>query len=378
MKTSCLPQGFGNGARPASTETPVVMPATRRQALSACAAAVLLPWYNEVGEGEAAPRRERRWLFGAPADVIVRPLPGPRSAVRAAAAVQEVFAGLAQIDARWNAWKPGDLSALNRCVRVGEVATTTPALVALIRAAQRLEALSAGWFNPAIGAIVRGWGFHADVMQPGGRPSAATLQAWRRARPSLAQLEIRGLQVRSRNRALQLDFGAYAKGVAADWALERLRARGVTQAVVNLGGNLAVMSDAGAPAWRIGIRDPEGDGLIASLPVRGREAVVTSGSYERWRLVDGERCTHLLDPFSATPVRDLVSVTVLHADAGHADAAATALLVAGRQRWRALAERLGVTQALVVGRDGRGEVSATLASRLHFARPGRRDAIRVV
>jgi FAD:protein FMN transferase len=349
---------------------------SRRQALGALGGAILLPWSDRAGAGEATTLHERRALFGGPADVIVRPS-ATTPAQCAAVAVQEVFAGLAQMNERWNAWKPGELSALNRCLRSGVAATTTPALVALIRAAQRLEALSAGWFNPAIGAAVRGWGFHADLMQPGDRPSPASLRAWRHARPSLAQLEIRGLQVRSANRALQLDFGAYAKGVAADWALDRLRARGITQAVVNLGGNLAATSDAGA-AWRIGIRDPAGDGLIASLPVGRREAVVTSGSYERWRLVDGERCTHLLDPFSATPVHDLVSVTVLHADAGHADAAATALLVAGRQRWRPLAERLGVTQVLVVGRDGRGEVSATLAPRLAFASPGWRAAIHVV
>ncbi len=352
------------------------MLATRRQALGACAGVLLLPAGN--GAADAAAQRERRWLFGGPADVMVRPS-GPDAAARDAAAVHEVFAGLAQMNERWNAWKPGDLSALNRCLRAGQVATTTSALMALIRSAQRLEALSAGWFNPAIGAAVRGWGFHADVMQPGAPPAPASVRAWQRARPSLAQLEIRGLQVRCANRALQLDFGAYAKGVAVDWALDLLRARGVTQAVVNLGGNLAAMNEAGAaPDWHIGIRDPEGDGLIASLTVAQREAVVTSGTYERWRVVDGERCTHLLDPFTATPVRDLVSVTVLHADAGRADAAATALLVAGRQRWRGLAERLGVTQVLVVGRDGAAEVSATLAPRLAVASPAWRRAIRVV
>ena len=85
------------------------------------------------------------------------------------------------------------------------------------------------------------------------------------------------------------------------------------------GGNLGAM---GASGWQIGIRDPFGEGLLASLATQGREAVVTSGSYERFRMLDGERCTHILDPSIAAPAQGLVSVTVLHRSAALADAAA--------------------------------------------------------
>jgi thiamine biosynthesis lipoprotein len=205
-------------------------------------------------------------------------------------------------------------------------------------------------------------------MRSGTRPDAATLAAWRGATPSLAQIEIHGSELMSSNPRLQLDFGAYAKGVAIDRTLEGLRARGVGDALVNLGGNLAAMGQGGpGRGWQIGIRDPFGDGLVASVATQGREAVVTSGSYERFRLLDGQRCTHILDPFTAAPADDLVSVTVLHPSAALADAAATALLVAGPQRWRRVAQRMGVTQVLAIGRDGRGEASAALAPRLRFA-----------
>ena len=76
-------------------------------------------------------------------------------------------------------------------------------------------------------------------------------------------------------------------------------------------------------------RDPHGPGLAAMLSVQGREAVVTSGRYERWRLADGVRRTHIIDPATGLPAAGLDSVTVLHRDAALADAAATALLVAG-------------------------------------------------
>ena len=62
----------------------------------------------------------------------------------------------------------------------------------------------------------------------------------------------------------------------------------------------------------------------------------------------------------------LVSVTVVHPSAALADAAATALLVAGPARWPAIAARLGVAQVLVVDAQGRAQASPALAPRLHW------------
>lgn len=333
--------------------------ASRRSLLVLAAGSVWLP-----APAAPAPVREQAMLFGSPVDLLV-PADTPL-AVRA-----EVMRGLRSMHARWNAWKPGDLGSLNAALRAGRVATTTPAIVSLIRGAARLEALSLGHFNAAIGAAVQAWGFHADRLGDAPAPAAGRLAQLRAARPSLSQLELRGLQVRSDNPAVQLDFGAYAKGVALDWALDRLRARGVAHALLNLGGNLAAMGgaagdgQAGGRPWRVGVRDPAGPGLVATLEVRGREAVVTSGSYERWREAPGgERFTHILDPRAAAPAPGLASVTVVHRDAGLADAAATALLVAGPHRWRPLAERMGLAQVLVIDHHGRREATPALAGRL--------------
>lgn len=332
-------------------------PLSRRQALAALAGTVLLPPHAMA---DAALRHERHFLFGSPVDVMLRHAP-PRSVEPALA---RVMRGLQHMHAQWNAWKPGELGRINQAFREGRSARATPALRAMLRSAARLEQASAGFFNPGIGGAVRAWGFHDDVMHPGAKPAAATLAAWRDAAPSLAQIEWHGDVLASRNPHLQLDFGAYAKGVAIDRALDEFAARGHGEALVNLGGNLGAMGPGG---WQIGIRDPFGEGLVASLATLGREAVVTSGSYERFRVLDGERCTHILDPFRAAPAQGLVSVTVLHRSAALADAAATALLVAGPQRWRGAAERLGVTQVLVIGPDGHGIASAALAPRLQFA-----------
>jgi FAD:protein FMN transferase len=327
----------------------------RRQGLAVMAGAVWLP---VPGRADAALRQARHFLFGAPVDVRIRQGDG----ATVAAALDAVMAGLAQIHQRWNAWKPGELSRLNAAFREGRALRVAPL----------------GCFNPGIGGAVAAWGFHDDVMRPGAWPDVRTFAAWRDAAPSLAQIEMRGDMLMSRNPRLQLDFGAYAKGVAIDRALDQLQAGGIDAALVDLGGNLAAMSRAGAPGWQIGIRDPQGDGLVAILTTVAREAVVTSGSYERFRMLDGRRATHILDPGTLQPASGLVSVTVLHRSAAHADAAATALLVAGPQRWRRVAERMGVARVLVIDAQLRGQVTAAMDQRLRFSSGAWRGRVDVV
>lgn len=337
---------------------------TRRLLLGQLAGLVVLPLLPRPA---SAALQARHFLFGSPVDLQVRPAADARDLSAAQAAMTATMAGLAQIHRRWNAWKPGELSQLNQAFREGRTAPVSPALQDMLRRAARLERDSAGFFNPAIGGAVSAWGFHDDVMRPGTRPDARALAAWRAAAPSLAQIELRGGRAISHNPRLQLDFGAYAKGVAIDRALDQLQARGVDAALVDLGGNLAAMSRAADLGWHIGIRDPQRDGLVASLETHAREAVVTSGSYERFRVLDGERCTHILDPHTLAPATELVGVTVLHASAGVADAAATALLVAGPQRWREVAARMGVSGVMVIDRHLRVEVTAAMAGRLRWA-----------
>jgi len=353
-------------------EASVARALSRREAL--VAGGGILLWPGHAGAQRPPVVHQRPFLFGSAAEVLHRAEAGEQ----ASRAVPRLFAGLQQMNDRWNAWKPGDLRTLNLALRAGRSLQTTPALAALIRGATGLERASSGMFNAGIGGAVGAWGFHDDVMRAGPRPHDSDLASWRAAAPSLTQLEWRGSELRSRNPYLQLDFGAYAKGVAIDWALDFLRAQGVADAVVNLGGNLAAMGRAGARGWRIGIRDPGAAGLIASLTTAGREAVVTSGSYERYRVLNGERCSHILDPATAAPAEQLVSVTVVHRSAGLADAAATALLVAGPRRWRQVAEGMGVSEVLLIGRDLRGQVTAALAPRLHFAEPARRARVTIV
>lgn len=338
-------------------------PLTRRDCLAAAAALVVAPaigWTQEC-----------RQLFGSPVDLLLPPGAPP-------ALLQAVWQGLAAMDRCWNAWKPGDVHAVNRKLAAGQAVYVGPALRRLIAAAAAMEQLSGGLFRAGIGGLVGAWGFHNDRLLPGPAPRSQELARWRAAPPSLAQLEWRGPWLHSHNPLVQLDFGGYAKGVALDWALDRLQRGGAPHALLNLGGNLAVRGLAGgrrgdgaARPWRVGIRDPRdplGSRLVAQLDVAGPEAVVTSGTYQRYRLVDGQRCGHVIDPILGCSAAGLASVTVVHRSAALADAAATALLVAGPLRWPVVADRMGVKQVLVIEPNGHQVATPALAARLKRTR----------
>ncbi len=291
-----------------------------------------------------------------------------------AAAVRAVEAELNRVHETWHAWRPSTLSDLNRRLATGETVTVDEETAAVLAEAQRLSRLSGGLFEPGIGALVRLWGFHSDD-RPAGPPPAdettARLLAWR---PRIIELEITHAteaedtvwHLHSTNPALKIDLGGFAKGYAVDRAVERLRALGIGDAIVNAGGDLRAIGRHGERPWRIGIRDPRGEGIIAALETRGDESVFTSGNYERFFEYEGVRYHHILDPRTGHPARGTLSVTVIHADAATADAAATALFVAGPQDWRATARQMGVEQVMLIDSEMRIHVTPAMNRRLVF------------
>lgn len=340
----------------------------RLLALASPGAALAWP-ARQAAAAQPAWRASRHVLFGGPAELML-----PRTTPAAVEA--GVWRLLASLHRRWNAWKPGsELRALNDALRTGRAVPVSPALRQVLQQAAALAQASGGLFNPAIGAWVAGWGFHADRLADGApAPPPARLAQWQADAPTLAALQWQGGLLRSRQPGLQIDLGAIGKGVALDLALDQLARQGVADVLLNLGGNLAAsgraVAPAGAPdaaarAWQVGVRHPQQPGLAALLHTQGREAVITSGTYERQRrLPDGRLAHHVLDPRHARPSQGLASVTVLHRSAALADAGATALLVAGPQGWPALADRLGLQQVLVIDDSGRLDATPALAARL--------------
>jgi len=187
----------------------------------------------------------------------------------------------------------------------------------------------------------------------------------------MEDLVVHGNRVTSSNPAVQIDFGGYAKGYALDRAARILQDAGITNALVNVGGNILALGRRGDTPWRVGVENPRGTdeaGLLGTIELADGEAIGTSGDYRRYYIVDGKRYSHIIDPRTGYPVAGVRSVTVVappQPGAGAlSDATSKPLFIAGPSGWREAAKKLGIAQALLVDEGGHVHVTPELAQRL--------------
>ncbi|MEW6414190.1 MAG: FAD:protein FMN transferase [Pseudomonadota bacterium] len=306
--------------------------------------------------------QQQAYVFGTLVEVSVTGVPEPR----ARAAIAEVLAHFDTLHRRLHAWQPSELSALNAALARGEAARVSPGLLAMLKDAQALAAQSGERFNPAIGGLVALWGFHADTPQAR-LPDERAIAGWVARRPRMADLVFAGDTVASRNPAVQLDLGGYAKGRALDDAAAILKRHGIRQALINIGGNVLALGDRGDRPWRVGIQHPRQAGTLATLDLHDGEALGTSGDYQRYFEAGGRRYCHLIDPATGRPADRMQSVTILMRGerAGtRSDALSKPLFIAGPAALADTAAKLGVAGYLAVDAGGRLYVSPGLKARL--------------
>ena len=306
--------------------------------------------------------QQQSYVFGTLVEASVYGAPE----AQAQQAIAAVLARFDELHRQLHAWQPSELSRLNAALARGEHATVTPELAAMLRDAQALSDASNDLFNPAIGGLIALWGFHSDAPQ-GKVPDAAAIARWVKAAPRMRNLHVEGTTVWSDNPAVQLDLGGYAKGYALDEAVRILKAHGIKNALVNIGGNVIALGRHGDRPWRVGIQHPRKAGTLATLDLHDGEAIGTSGDYQRYFEAGGHRYCHLIDPRSGWPASDMQSVTILVAGA-HAgtrsDALSKPLFIDGVARLADHAARLGVRDYLAVDAAGQIHVSAAMKARL--------------
>jgi thiamine biosynthesis lipoprotein len=307
---------------------------------------------------------QQLFAFGTLVDITLYGVK-PAQARQAIQAVDTLFQ---QQHHDWHAWQRGKLDELNQAIAEGRSLETDPSIITLIQMGQRYERLSHGLFNPAIGHLLKVWGFEQDEPNRA-PPEPETVARWLQAAPSTAQLHIDGFRVSSDNPAVKLDFGGFAKGYSVAMAVDLLEQRGIRNLIVNAGGDLCLRGRHGDRPWRIGIRSPDGKGVLASMDLEGAHCVFTSGDYERYFEYRGKRYSHILDPRTGYPAEGTHSVTVLANDASLADAAATALFVAGPNGWQDIARSMGIDDVLLIDATGRAHMTKTLTGLVHFEQP---------
>ncbi len=208
-----------------------------------------------------------------------------------------------------------------------------------------------GALNPALYPISSAWGFTTDTKRvPSTEELAALLPKtdWKEIQLSQNQLTL--------SPEMELDFGATAKGFASELCANYLKECNVESALLDFGGNMyTIGNNKKGQSWKIGIRDPWDEtgknnvGVLEST----NEAVITSGSYERYFEQDGKRYHHIIDGITGMPAESgLMSVTIVCENGLKADGLSTALFVMGLEKGSEYWRQYGGFEAIFIAEDG--------------------------
>jgi len=233
----------------------------------------------------------------------------------------------------------------------GAPVEVSPQTIELIRTGLEFGEISGGLFDVTIGRLSRLWDFSGNPSVPGANELEAA-----RSTVDYRQIVVNTDTVRMGDPEAWIDLGGIAKGYIAGCIAGFLIGRGVTGAVVDLGGDVAIVGGKpdGSP-WKVGVRRPFGERseLLGAIET-GEASIVTSGVYERGFEENGVRYHHILDPNTGMPVdSDVVSVTVVAENAMLGDVMSTIIMLVGSENaLDTLGQTPGFFGALLVLKSG--------------------------
>jgi len=284
---------------------------------------------------------------------------------------------------RLHAWKPisenkpSELGQLNSTFESGRMLKNiSPDLVGMLVNAKELSVKSHGLFNPAIGHLIGTWGFQRDEF------SAVDINDRKikklvKSSPSMNDIVLENNTAYSKNSAVKLDLGGYAKGYALDLAANYLRKQHVNNALINIGGNIIAIGKHGDKPWRVGIQHPRAPTAIATIDLPDGWAIGTSGDYQRYFMLNGKRYCHIIDPRTGYPAQHTQSVTVLvppqaanQSQAGVlSDVASKPIFIESPQNRSKAARELGIESFMVIDDQANIFVSTNMVKKLNWLSP---------
>ena len=255
-------------------------------------------------------------------------------------AIDAAFARLEEISRKFNHL---DSTSPVYAFNTRNAPLTDTEVVAVVRASVSVSEASGGAFDITVEPLVRLWGFYGDhpaVPEQRRIDSCLKLVGYR-------NLVVEPSRVTKRNPAIRIDLGGIAKGYGLAEAARVLRQAGVDSALIDLGGDVCAIGRKGNRQWKVGIRDPRGDGVIAVVALQNM-AAVTSGDYERYFwgpprtgsghdfdssghvLRDSVRYCHIIDPATGWPAQGAAGATVLMRDPLTAQGWSKVLFIRGK------------------------------------------------
>jgi thiamine biosynthesis lipoprotein len=219
---------------------------------------------------------------------------------------RQAVAEVRRIEDKYSRYRPESIVSRINAAAGKQSVVCDKETMALMSYAAALFGASEGLFDISSGVLRKAWDFHQPrVPSPEVLGPLLALVGWRKVRCDAEEVYLE-------RAGMEIDFGGFGKEYAADRAAALLIEAGVRHGYVNLGGDMRFIGPQldGRP-WSIGIQDPrDPNAVVASIPI-SRGALATSGDYERYFELDGQRYCHILDPRTGMPVQHWRSVSVM-------------------------------------------------------------------
>ena len=291
---------------------------------------------------------------------------------KAEKAFNDVFKEINRLDYLMSNYKEeSELSKVNKNA-ASEPTTCDNELAYVIEQSLQYSDITDGAFDITIGPLMKKWGFFKEQGRiPGKEELKSALESVsykniiieERVKKSLFRDPSIVKTIYFRNSGTQIDLGGIGKGYAVDMATRVLKGNGINSALINFAGNIyAYGAPPGKDSWVIGLQHPrKSEGLLGSFEIRDK-AVSTSGDYEKFFTIDGERYSHIIDPRTGNPVKGIVSVTIVAGNAIRADALSTGVFVLGLEKGMELIEKLPDVEGIIIYEDFGSRLSTKASS----------------
>ena len=265
---------------------------------------------------------------------------------------EQAIAEIDRIERLISSWDQASETSQVNQMAGKEAVKVTKELYDLVFRAKAIAQLTDGAFDPTYASVDKIWTFNGhDIEQPKPEIISASVDKIGFDKivfdpiESSLYLPLQGMKI---------GFGAIGKGYAADRVKSLLQKQGVTAGIVNASGDMSAwgVQPNGKP-WQVGLVNPKSkDKVFAWFPIKN-QAVVTSGDYEKFILINGKRYGHIINPKTGFPSQGVISCTVFAPKAELADALSTALFVMGVETGIDFINQLDKVEAIMIDDAGK-------------------------
>ena len=271
---------------------------------------------------------------------------------------KEIESQLAQVDASLSPFnKHSIITAINenRDTVVNKMFTDVFTL------AMKISDITNGSFDITVAPLVNVWGFG---FKGGAMPTRHQVDSLKRL-VGYRKVSLSNGRVTKSDPRIMLDCSSIAKGYGCDVVAHYLRSKGIDNYMIEIGGEIVTrgISEKRLP-WKIGVTKPTDDSLNVNQEIQTvinvtDKAMATSGNYRNFYYKNGRKYAHTIDPSTGYPVQHtILSSTVIADDCATADAYATAFMVMGLDKAKAVLSRHPELMAyfILAGADGNNDV----------------------